>query len=94
MVICVVLLQATGCILIGYVLKYANNILKCLAVAISICCCATYSVALGEQDFTISLVIGVIVVNLAVGVFSLTPRNNFPRIAAGEHNKETFEEVV
>lgn len=92
-VMCVVLLQAFGGILTGYVLKYANNILKCLAIAISICCCAAYSVARGEQVMTGSLVFGVIVVNAAVCVFSLCPKKNV-RMAAAEEHKVIGEERV
>ena len=72
--ICIVLLQAIGGVLTGFVLKFANNILKCLAVAMSICCCAVYSVTRGEQDLTASLAFGVILVNVAVSLFSLSPR--------------------
>ena len=73
-VTCVVLLQAFGGVLTGYVLIYANNILKCLAIAMSICCCAVFSVMRGDQDLTALLVLGVIVVNVAVSVFSLNPQ--------------------
>lgn len=83
--VCVVLVQAIGGILTGYVLKYADNIMKCLAISISICCCATYSVARGEQNVSVPLVLGVAVVIAAVSVFSLNPRKPSPSATAIEH---------
>ena len=35
----VILLQAAGGIIIAFVMKFSNNMLKCFAVAISTCCC-------------------------------------------------------
>ena len=77
-VACVILLQAAGGIIIGYVLKFANNILKCIAISISICCCAAYSVATNEMNLTPSLVLGVIIVNCAVSIFSLGANKSIP----------------
>jgi len=74
----VVACQAAGGFIIAYVMKYANNILKCLAVAISICCCAVYSVAVGDLDISIKLCAGIITVNLAVYAFSMKPKTGMP----------------
>jgi len=69
---CVVALQVLGGIVTAYVMKFANNILKCLAISISICCCAVYSVAKNDLQPTMPLVAGVIIVVLSVFVFSTT----------------------
>jgi len=82
-VACVVLLQAAGGIIIGYVLKFANNILKCIAISVSICCCAAYSVATNEINITPSLVSGVVIVNFAVSLFSLGAKKSPPLKPAG-----------
>ena len=68
----VIILQASGGFIISYVLKFADNILKCLAVAVSICCCAVYSVLVHELILTASLVVGVFIVNAAVCAFGLS----------------------
>jgi UDP-sugar transporter A1/2/3 len=65
----VVICQAAGGIIVAFVMKFANNILKCLAVAISICFCAFYSVATGDLDVTMSLVLGILFVTASVYVF-------------------------
>ena len=68
----VVALQAIGGLLIAYIMKFSNNILKCLAIAISICCCAVYSIATEELVLTPSLAAGVLLVCFAVWAFSLS----------------------
>lgn len=68
----VVVLQAIGGIIIAYVMKFASNILKCLAVSISICCCTVYSVTSGELELSVRLVVGVFLVCTAVGGFSMS----------------------
>ena len=66
-------LQTAGGIIIAFVMKHASNILKCLAIAISICCCATYS-ALTEQIVpSLSLVSGIFIVIFAVFAYSVGP---------------------
>jgi UDP-sugar transporter A1/2/3 len=70
----VVVCQAVGGVIIAFVMKFADNILKCLAVAISICLCAVYSVAVGDLALTTSLVSGIIVVVASVYVFSAKPK--------------------
>lgn len=87
-VACVILLQAAGGIIIGYVLKFANNILKCMAISISICCCATYSVATNEINLTHSLVFGVLIVNFAVSIFSLGANKSIPVKPGGDDRME------
>lgn len=58
----VVVLQAAGGVIISFVMMFANNIIKCFAVAVSICCCAVYSVAVGDLDMSASLVFGICLV--------------------------------
>jgi UDP-sugar transporter A1/2/3 len=69
-VFAVIVLQAAGGVLIGFVLKYADNILKCFAVAVSICCCVFYSVMIGQLSLSTELVIGVMLVLFAVTLYS------------------------
>jgi len=69
----VVFLQAAGGVIIAFVMKFANNIMKCLAVSISICCCAVYSVATGDVDNSASLVFGICLVITSVYKFSTKP---------------------
>ena len=71
----VVVLQAIGGLLIAFILKYSNNIIKCLAIAMSICCCAAYSIMIGEQVLSAQLVAGVLLVIFAVGAYSLSTRS-------------------
>jgi len=69
----VVFLQATGGIIVALVLKFANNMMKCIAMSVSICCCAFYSVSTGELSVTPPLIFGVLFVNIAVSIYSLNP---------------------
>ena len=69
----VIFLQAAGGIIIALVLKHANTMMKCLAISVSICCCAFYSVSIGELTVTPSLIFGVLSVNIAVSIYSLNP---------------------
>ena len=78
----VILLQATGGILIGYVLKFASVMLKCIAISLSICCCAVYSVWTKESRMTETLITGILVANASVVTFSLGRGNRFNRSAA------------
>lgn len=75
----VVILQALGGIITGYVLQFANNVLKCLAVSLSICCCAMYSVFINDMVLTPSLVTGILVVNAAVTSYSMSPKGTIAR---------------
>ena len=70
-VLSVIALQAVGGIIISFVLKFANSIMKCMAIAVSICCCAIYSVYSNELKVTAKLVTGIFLVNVSVLAFSL-----------------------
>lgn len=78
-VVSVILLQAIGGIIIGFVLKYANNVSKCLAISVSICCCAVYSVARRDVQLTASLVLGLLIVSVSVFAYSLSPSGDETR---------------
>jgi UDP-sugar transporter A1/2/3 len=67
----VILLQATGGIIIAFVLKFADVIMKCIAISVSICCCAVYSVWTNELLITARLVFGILLVNASVVAYSL-----------------------
>ena len=72
----VVVCQAAGGVIIAFVMKFANNVLKCLAVAISICCCAVYSVAIGDLKITTTLFLGMLTVVTSVYIFTTKPKFN------------------
>lgn len=66
-VLVIIILQALGGMLVSAVLKYASNVLKCFAVSMSICICATVTTfaahdhegtVVGSTIFGILLVIG------------------------------------
>ena len=67
-------LQAAGGIITAYVMKFANSVVKCLAVAISICLCALYALVVEGSDMSLSVLIGIIMVNTAVLAYSFYPR--------------------
>lgn len=70
-VLLIVLLQTAGGIIIAFVMKFASNILKCLAIGLSICCCAAYSVFVGELELTANVAFGVLLVCGSIVGFSL-----------------------
>jgi len=76
MVCSVIILQATGGIIIAFVLKVSSVIMKCIAISVSICCCAVYSVWTKEIPITARLLFGILLVNASVVVFSLAQANN------------------
>lgn len=76
----VILCQATGGVIIAFVMKFANNLLKCLAVAISICCCAVYSVVKGDLAITTTLFSGILVVIASVYSFSVSKTSTVPKL--------------
>ena len=55
-------------------MKFANSVVKCLAVAISICLCALYALVVEGSDMSLSVLIGIIMVNTAVLAYSFYPR--------------------
>jgi UDP-sugar transporter A1/2/3 len=67
----VIVLQTAGGIIIAFVLKFANVIMKCLAISVSICCCAVYSVCTQELQITTRLIFGILIVNASVVTFSI-----------------------
>jgi UDP-sugar transporter A1/2/3 len=66
----VILLQAIGGIITAFVLKFAGAVMKCIAVSLSICFCAAYSVWTDELAITAKLLFGIIIVIAAVLTFS------------------------
>lgn len=67
----VVLLQTAGGIIIGYVMQFTSNIMKCLAIGLSICLCAIYSVFVGETELTANVVLGILLVFISIAGYSL-----------------------
>ena len=70
----VVFLQSAGGIITAFVMKSAGNIMKCLAIALSICCCATFSVLQRESELTPALLLGVFSVCISVSGYSLSTK--------------------
>lgn len=70
----VIILQAAGGIIVAFVLKFADVITKCIAISVSICCCAVYSVWTNDLVITARLVSGILLVNVSVMAFSLANR--------------------
>jgi len=75
----VIILQATGGIITAFVLKFADVIMKCIAISISICCCAAYSVWTNELLITPTFVSGALLVIASVVVFSLAQAKRVAR---------------
>ena len=75
---CVVLLQAAGGVIIAFVMKFASNILKCVAIALSICCCAIYSLSSGDIQFTVPLLIGICLVNVSAAAYTICSAKSVP----------------
>ena len=69
----VVALSACGGIIIAFIMKYANNILKCLAIAISVCFCGMFSVFSGEISASFTTIAGMVVAVSSVCVYILCP---------------------
>ena len=68
----VITLQAAGGIITAFVMKFANNIVKCLAIALSICCCAVYSVIKAENQLSTEMVVGIATVMAASLLYAMT----------------------
>ena len=67
----IILLQTAGGVIIAYVMKFTNNILKCLAIGLSICCCAVYSFVVGELELTANVMLGIFLVCVSIAGYSL-----------------------
>ncbi len=67
---CIIGLQASGGIFIAFVMKYTDNIVKCLALSVSVCLCAVYSFASNDVDWSPQLMAGVLIVVSSVSAYS------------------------
>ena len=56
-VLCVIILQAIGGLIVAAVLRYAGNVLKCFAISISICACVMASAFSQDEGRQISMVV-------------------------------------
>lgn len=68
-VIGVLLLQAVGGLIIALVMKLASNILKCMAICISICLCAIYSATIEGAVITLPAQFGIILVIFSIALY-------------------------
>ena len=67
----VVILQATGGLVVALVMRHAGNILKCFAVSISMCNCAVFTCLVSsEQTSVFTLVMGLALVVAAAFAYS------------------------
>ena len=67
----VVVLQATGGLVVALVMRHAGNILKCFAVSISMCNCAVFTCLVSSEQTSVStLVMGLALVVTATFAYS------------------------
>lgn len=74
-VVAVVIMQASGGLVIALVVKYADNILKCFALAISIVINSILSVYIFNFNITPFFAFGASFVVIAVYVYSTKPNS-------------------
>ncbi len=82
-VIAVLLLQAVGGLIIAFVMKLANNILKCMAICISICLCAVYSSAIEGAEITLPARLGISLVFFSIALYFTNPKANISTTSMG-----------
>ena len=71
-VVCIVLLNAGGGLLVAAVLTHASTILKCFATSVSICLCTIISAFTNSEAITVRVFCGVVLVNVSTFAY-LTP---------------------
>ena len=81
---CVIFLHAVGGLLVAAVMKFASSILKCYAVAASICLSVVISCHFGLQDMSYALIAGMSLV--ICSVFLYTSAVDLKTIADGSSN--------
>mgnify|MGYP006132075597 CR=1 FL=1 len=69
-VLLVVVFHALGGFVIAFVMRYASTLLKCFAVSVSICLCMLISKFAQEQSILLNDVVGVILVNFSIFIYS------------------------
>lgn len=69
-VITLVVLHAAGGLIVAMVVKHASNVMKCFAVAISICACELISVFYWNSNYHTERVIGILIVVLATYMYT------------------------
>ena len=67
----VTLLQAAGGLIVAIVMRYASTVLKCFAVALSICLCTTVSASQGHELMSFTKVAGILFVNFATFLYNV-----------------------
>lgn len=66
----VIVLQATGGLVISLVMRYASTLLKCFAVSVSICLCTVISAQAQNTALAFNQVAGVLLVNISIFMYS------------------------
>ena len=66
----IILLKALGGIVVAYVVKFADSILKNFSVAVSICVCVIYSVYIGEQTLNALVISGMLCVLSSIFMYN------------------------
>ena len=51
------------------VMRHASTLLKCFAVSISICACTVISILQGDEELSLQLSSGILVVNIATFIY-------------------------
>lgn len=93
-IIAVIVLKAIGGLVVAFVVKYADSILKNFSVAVSICCCVIYTLMTGEQTLDIANTLGVVCVILSMFIYSHSVTDCTPSLTAlrgsGKFYRVTF----
>lgn len=69
-VMLIVVLQACGGFVIAFVMRYANTLLKCFAVSVSVCLCMFISKIAQGQRIAMNHVLGVTLVNVSIYMYA------------------------
>ncbi|XGW29207.1 hypothetical protein V3C99_008762 [Haemonchus contortus] len=85
---------ATSGIVVSAVMKYADNIKKTYCQTLAIGLTAVISICLGERNFSLSLMTGVILVVTSIAVYAFYPPPPRPLILVSDSEEEEVVEIV
>uniref|UniRef100_A0A7I4YM90 UDP-galactose transporter n=1 Tax=Haemonchus contortus TaxID=6289 RepID=A0A7I4YM90_HAECO len=85
---------ATSGIVVSAVMKYADNIKKTYCQTLAIGLTAVISICLGERNFSLSLMTGVILVVISIAIYAFYPPSPRPLILVSESEEEEVVEIV
>uniref|UniRef100_W6NF51 Nucleotide-sugar transporter domain containing protein n=1 Tax=Haemonchus contortus TaxID=6289 RepID=W6NF51_HAECO len=85
---------ATSGIVVSAVMKYADNIKKTYCQTLAIGLTAVISICLGERNFSLSLMTGVILVVISIAIYAFYPPPPRPLILVSDSEEEEVVEIV